>query len=156
MDIPEGTRLCMKGPMGPGLHLTPNTSGRCIAIGGGTGVIPFLDLVELLYWKKVDPYQSPDILNDLQLTMYVSFTSKEDFVGEELLTATAQIYRDDDTFELYDRLDPKVGRINQDLVNRLVPEDSTFVWVCGPSVFNGAVRELLDNTNVSQEAIVIL
>jgi len=59
--------------MGPGLMLTPTTSGRCIGFGGGTGIIPFLDLVEILYWRKLKPERYGDTLKDLQLTLWVGF-----------------------------------------------------------------------------------
>lgn len=84
--------------MGPGLMLAPTTAGHCVGIGGGTGVIPFLDLVEFLYWKKVQTTQKSNVLSDLKLTLYVSFRTKDDVFCNDLLNAAAEAYASDDTF----------------------------------------------------------
>lgn len=94
--------------MGPGLHLTPETTGRCVAFGGGTGVIPFLDLVEFLYWKKVNPNYATNILKGLKLTLYASFRGYEHVVGQDLVQATAEAYNHDDTFVLHTSLDKEM------------------------------------------------
>ncbi len=48
----EGKVIKMKGPMGPGLGLRSGMTGTVCAFGGGTGVIPFFDLVDMMFWRK--------------------------------------------------------------------------------------------------------
>ena len=156
LNAEAGVNVRLKGPMGPGLMLTPTTSGRCIGFGGGTGIIPFLDLVEILYWRKLKPERYGDTLKDLQLTLWVGFQTDEDVFANKLLTATQDAYKDDDTFQLHQQISSKEGRINQEIVSKLTPGDASLVWICGPSPFNASVRDMVSNCGVRPEAIIVL
>lgn len=171
VSMPMSTVVRVKGPMGPGLHLTPKTTGRCVAFGGGTGVIPFLDLVEFLYWKKVSPETSPKMLEGLKLTLYAAFTGYDHVVGETLINATAELYEDDDTFILHTSLDKeptkrstmqrrssfeRSKRIDQTMVNTIIDKNVTWAWICGPSGFIGSIRDMLANTELPEDRIVAM
>ena len=43
--LPIGSKLILKGPMSPGLMLNTTKPGLYVACSGGTGILPFMDLV---------------------------------------------------------------------------------------------------------------
>jgi hypothetical protein len=66
----------VKGPMGKSLHVQP--SGLHIAFAGGTGILPFMDLVGQLIFLNLGLNsllgKNPErISNEFKLRLYVSF-----------------------------------------------------------------------------------
>jgi NAD(P)H-flavin reductase len=149
-----GSMINMKGPMGPGLMLTPGFSGTCAAFGGGTGIIPFLDLVDVINGRKKGR-KSP--LDAVKLNMYAGFGRQEDVFGTELLFETRDTCRDD--FRLHMNV---VGAsdsdkpLDADVAKELVPADVARVWICGPSGFNKFVLDLLLETGVERGKIIVM
>ena len=47
----NGTPLIVEGPLGKGLEITPGLSGTQVIFCGGTGILPFVDFLELLFFK---------------------------------------------------------------------------------------------------------
>ena len=47
-NIPQ-TQYKISGPYGAGLKLYPQYSGHIVIITGGTGILPFLDLLDYIY-----------------------------------------------------------------------------------------------------------
>ena len=43
----------IKGPYGLGLELKPDSVGKYILFAGGTGILPFLDLLDFLLKKSI-------------------------------------------------------------------------------------------------------
>ena len=68
-------------------------TGEYIAFAAGTGVLCFIDLVALIAMTKlevvdeVDPTDERIDINKFKLTMYVSFHSNLDGIGDKLLLA---------------------------------------------------------------------
>jgi NAD(P)H-flavin reductase len=149
-----GSTIKMKGPMGPGLMLTPDFSGRCAAFGGGTGIIPFLDLVDVINGRKKGR-KSP--LGAVKLNMYAGFGHQEDVFGTELLFETRDICQDDFRLHMNVIDSPNSDKpLDEDVAKELVPTDMARVWICGPSGFNKFVLDLLLETGVERSKIVVM
>lgn len=49
--LAEGVTFKIKGPMGKGLDIP--TSGKCVALSGGTGILVFIDLIAHLILRII-------------------------------------------------------------------------------------------------------
>lgn len=49
----EGNTFKIEGPFGTGLDISRQFSGKCVLIGFGTGILPFLDLFDFLLKKAI-------------------------------------------------------------------------------------------------------
>lgn len=91
----------IEGPIGRGLEIHPNFSGHAILVAGGTGILPFLDLLEFLLKKvvyekcKLDGLDTSFILPQqdysaffpgASFTLLGAFGSVDDFVGLEIVS----------------------------------------------------------------------
>lgn len=96
--------IFVEGPLGGGLEIPKDFSGTNVIICGGTGVLPFVDFLELLYFKVVyeilkskNP-EAADVLTnflgvnlasffsgDLNVTLYGAFRSEDEAYGLELI-----------------------------------------------------------------------
>lgn len=47
-----GSEFRIEGPIGNGYGLQSSFSGKCVLISGGTGILPFVDLLDLLFKKQ--------------------------------------------------------------------------------------------------------
>ena len=96
-------QFTIDGPFGNGLDLNKNFSGKCVLIGLGTGILPYLDLFDLLLKKaiylkflqsghdnildEIKPVQDyTQLFPGAQFTYYGAFREKEDFVGYEFIS----------------------------------------------------------------------
>jgi len=64
----------IKGPMGRGLGLTKDSTGKYIAFAAGTGVLVFVDLVARMSLAMIDAIPNEEQLHrDFSLELFVSF-----------------------------------------------------------------------------------
>jgi hypothetical protein len=142
-------------------------------IVGGTGILPFLDLFDLTLKKaitlikkekaadsphNIDPYDIgyANILPNIQLKVYASFTSAEEFNNYQWLVDLHQICADNrlSLFELVLKLPDDVnlgssvgryhGRFDEQFFAEHVKQrDVSKVHVCGPSKMNNELSKLL-------------
>lgn len=145
--LDKGDEVLLKGPYGPGLGITRLPKGPCLAFAAGTGVLVFLDLVYAI-WNGVR--------DEFRLSLYVSFNSREEAIGLDLLEATQKRFRD--KLKLQINLDKeKIGvRLTNDNVKPWITEDLKLAWVCGPASFNRFIQEVLLNYGVNKSKIMIL
>ena len=76
-SLKAGNVLKIQGPLGPGLMIS-ELKGKFLAFAGGTGLVPFLDLIYLVWQNRLT-------IQDFSLTVYVSFRSRKDGFCLELL-----------------------------------------------------------------------
>lgn len=50
-DSNKGDLFNIQGPVGNGMEIRPNFSGECVIVAAGTGILPFIDLLDLLLKK---------------------------------------------------------------------------------------------------------
>ena len=145
--LEKGDEVLLKGPFGPGLGITRLPKGPCLAFAAGTGVLVFLDLVYAI-WNGVK--------EEFSLSLYVSFNSREEAIGLDLLEATHKRFKDKLKFQV--NLDKeKFGvRLTKDNVKPWIQEDVKLSWVCGPASFNRFIQEVLLFHGVNKKRIMVL
>lgn len=155
-DISPGQELTLKGPLGPGLALTQNYSGKVVGFAAGTGVLPFLDLVYVLYQQEVQ--ERPKQL-DIQLTLYVTFSSRKFGIFMSLLEQCHNlISQGSRSFNLiYNYNDETTGvKLDDRDIKQFHVDSAKRIWVCGPSGFNAFVKEMLEESGVERSNIFML
>lgn len=81
----------VKGPMGKSLNVQP--AGLHVAFAGGTGILPFIDLVAHVafvntgYHQLLGSKEETYLSNDFKLRLYVSNQTRQSAIGIELLEA---------------------------------------------------------------------
>ena len=148
LSLKCGDVVTVKGPLGPGLMLT-ELKGNYLAFAGGTGLVPFLDLLYLIWQQR-------DELVNFQFTLYVSFRSENDSIFLNLLRKLQEkISRN--VFRLIiitqrDEVTPQLGQ--------LLVSFSTIVfnkiWICGPSGFSRTIHTLLVTYGIQKSLIVMM
>lgn len=146
-----GSDYLVKGPMGKPLGIEP--TGTYIAFAGGTGVLPFIDFIGQLAIANLGMSeklgQTPENSIDpkkFKLRMYISFHSRHESIGLELMVALEQYSKAKglNNFELYQRFSKeKVNptRWDADFIEREMKKegdikDITKLMVCGPPAMN--------------------
>ena len=103
---PDGVKgakmhIDIRGPYGLGLGIDPKSKGHFVIIGGGTGILPFLDLFFMLLKKITYSYfeaQNKEVArkfksknysriwdHDFSVTFYGAFRNDDDFYGKEVI-----------------------------------------------------------------------
>eukprot|EP00361_Fabrea_salina_P007095 CAMPEP_0202439420 /NCGR_PEP_ID=MMETSP1345-20130828/36148_1 /ASSEMBLY_ACC=CAM_ASM_000843 /TAXON_ID=342563 /ORGANISM="Fabrea Fabrea salina" /LENGTH=790 /DNA_ID=CAMNT_0049053953 /DNA_START=63 /DNA_END=2436 /DNA_ORIENTATION=+ len=132
-SLEKGQSVQVEGPLGPGLCIT-SLEGHFLGVAGGTGLIPFLDLVSYMYFHR-------DTLQGFSLDLYASFASREEAFGVELLEATSRVM---ERFRVEVVYSNETGRSEAEKkVEQLGRKEVKRCWVCGPSGFNSFVFKTL-------------
>jgi len=86
-ESPIGMNLTLKGPIGPGLALNPDCRGKYMALAGGTGLVPILDLAHFIW---VNHHTGSNYAGQISLFIYASFRSYREGIAVDLLRACAE------------------------------------------------------------------
>lgn len=140
----------VKGPMGKSLGI--ETTGTYLAFAGGTGILPFMDFIAQLAIANLglndllSQKQSESIdAKKFKLRMFISFHSRHESIGLELMTALEQYSKAKglNNFELYQRFSKEKvnpSRWNADFIEREISKDPVKeirkIFVCGPPEMN--------------------
>jgi len=152
------------GPCGLGLGLTDQSFGYHIAFAAGTGILPFLDLFDLVLESLLAPSNSPlptKFLKKFKMVVFASFPSREDTPGIELmekcmkacLNAKETVIEfnlrfSDQTSERYDRA---FMETRKDILTQ-----AQNIYICGPPSFNERVPDHLSHIGVPREAMYFI
>ena len=130
-----------------GKSLNIHSDGVHMAFGAGTGVLPFMDLVAQVAFYNLGIEQlmgakQERLTDHFKLRFYVSFQSRKDSIGLELLEALHEFCNQTgrDNFELHLRIsnENKPRRWDAAFINEQLAGESEKslkkVWVCGPPV----------------------
>lgn len=143
--LPDNSKVELKGPFGPGLLLN-DYSGNYLGFCGGTGLIPYLDLVYYIWENRNNGL-------NISLTLFVSFRSLSDSFALELLESTAkQVSQNFKLIQLIDKQGPNLP----ELIKQNTNENVTGAWVCGPSGYNKFIKDLLVENGLDRNKIVVL
>lgn len=163
-SLGPGDSITITGPMGPGLLLTPDLAGHHVGFGAGTGVMPFLDLVEFLWWKElqargtcIDPRYA--CLDRFSFTLYASFMKAEDVIASDLLKHTHTLCAQSPSprFQLVLLVNADFkGKIEEEVKGVLTRQTPERVWVCGPAGFNRWICKQARESNIKREDIIIM
>jgi ferredoxin-NADP reductase len=145
-----GSKILLKGPMGPGLMLDNIKPGNYLAFAGGTGILPFIDLVNSILLNEVP--------EGFLMSLYVSFSNEIDVFALDLLEAAAE--KAPQSFKFIINVSSKgtENAMTSDKIRMLMEgqEKLRKVWVCGSSGFSGFIRKMLNTAEVPVKKIINL
>ena len=163
--LAKGDHFEVKGPLGPGLALTPALTGKCLAIGAGTGIMPFLDLVEMLLDIKQknqgSVYPLDQLHPDLSMIFFASFRSPKDNFAQPLLDRAAAAFKDESNSRLtvviaYDE-DKSTEKLSADVLQRRIgAERIERAWICGPPGFNKFALDTTLAAGLARQVVMVL
>ncbi|CAG9314975.1 unnamed protein product [Blepharisma stoltei] len=144
-NLINGDNLKIVGPMGPGLMLDKSATGSYLAFAGGTGLLPFMDLIFSIWRNK---------LEDFTLYLYVSFSNEKEAIALDILKVMQTKYPS--SFKLIISIS-KSHLMTPEMLERwtdLYKIQQT--WICGPSGFNEWAYKMLRNRCYPHKKIIIL
>ncbi|KRX06844.1 hypothetical protein PPERSA_11489 [Pseudocohnilembus persalinus] len=90
----QNQQLYVKGPLGMGLQLSNLDQGKIVIVAGGTGVLPFLDLLNLMLQKviyEIAKKEKGQQFADEQIDFIGAFVNEQEFYGKEIIIPLAQL-----------------------------------------------------------------
>lgn len=184
-DLDGSKALLINGPVGTGLELSNSSTGTHYIFAIGTGVLPFMDLLNFVLFKsmylalkkkygqktaeQIDYERASDYENALsdgfKLVIYAAFAAVEENIGYDIIQKTAEINAkyDLDLFEAHVKGvedDAHVKKItkhmNEQFVRERVANDATKYYVCGSPAFNKSIPEYLQKLGVDPLKIMVV
>ncbi|OMJ80375.1 hypothetical protein SteCoe_19368 [Stentor coeruleus] len=148
-SLKTGDNIIIKGPFGPGLMLN-EFKGSYLAFCGGTGLVPFLDLIYCA-WKQGSK------IKNFSFGIFVFFRSWKEGFALDIL----EKIRDSGKFpwlDIHIFLDDKSDLVKKttDLVKIFVGKNVKLAWICGPSGFNRYYCEFLVQNGLERDKIVLM
>jgi NAD(P)H-flavin reductase len=160
-----GSNISLKGPLGPGLALTPESSGIHVGFAGGTGLVPYLDLVHLI-WKSETQQQASSLPDDFYFLLYVSFNSWKFAFAIDLLKATHELCKRNKSkrfiLHLFVNETTEQGKMTPTVLKEYTDWEYTGfnkisrVWACGPSPFNRWVCDMMVEEGLARSQVILL
>lgn len=97
-----GQEFFINGPIGKGYELTPeNTNSSYMALVGGTGILPFMDLIAFIARKAIFSIQSDNALfgsenfqeldDGFSLTFYAYFPKRDQSIAVDFCSGVHQL-----------------------------------------------------------------
>lgn len=138
----KNRQFILEGPFGIGLDLHRNFTGKCVMIGFGTGILPFLDIFDLLLRKSVfsalkkkekyemlkacQPLQDFDSLfPGAEFTYYGAFKQEDDFCGADWISWMYDLNRRENLgiFDAVVRLKNASERVSVPTISRYIDRE---------------------------------
>lgn len=142
----SGDIIPIQGPLGPGLMLK-ELKGNYLGFAAGTGLVPFLDLVYLIWLNK-------STLKDFSFTLYVQFRDWADGFCLDLLERVQEKILDD-VFKLIIVAGVR-NTTHSELIESFLADFYDKVWICGPSGFCRNIYKVLIENGVEKKNIVVM
>ncbi|CAK71902.1 unnamed protein product (macronuclear) [Paramecium tetraurelia] len=168
----------VQGPFGRGLEL--ESKSKCIAFVGGTGLLPFLDLLDHLLMKSIyltnkqkqqqiqQFFPQYDQLEEsFEFTLLASFQNEEEFIGKDWIRKLYQINQTNNLklFNMQIRysdstLDTVIpafrSRFNEELVRQHLGDFNKKVYICGPPNMIYSLTQIISKTEQDQTKVMIV
>ncbi len=167
------------------MELTTDLGGTLYLFAGGTGILPFLDLIDFVLKKaifKITSNQASGINNffdedyqstfqtNLKIVLFGAFSSIDDFTGSDFIRKLHNISKDENLslFEAIIRIDQGEAEIqdipktksyfNEEFIKNHVDfqANSSRFYVCGSPAMNKMVLGALSNLRVPQGRVYIV
>jgi hypothetical protein len=148
-NLKVGEVITIKGPLGPGLLLS-ELKGNFLALAGGTGLVPFLDLV---YMASKHSFSEPHAFH---VSLFVFFRTTKDAFAIEILRKIETldcgkwlnlVFVTDETVNKSQVPEMIMGTMKKQITN---------AWICGPSGFNRHYSEFLISHGLEKQKIIIM
>jgi ferredoxin-NADP reductase len=166
------------------MELTTDLDGTLYLFAGGTGILPFLDLIDFVLKKaifKIAKRNSYDIRNffeedyensfhpTFKIILYGAFSTIEDFTGYDFITKLYNISKEENLslFEAIVRVDKGEAEIkdipktksyfNEEFIKNHVDfQSKSRFYVCGSPAMNKTILGALANLRVPEGRIYIV
>jgi hypothetical protein len=179
----QGLTYQIEGPIGRGIEIPKDFSGHVLLVAGGTGILPFVDLLEFLLKKAVYEICKRDGINHsfihpqqdysvffpgATFTFLGAFRTVDDFVGLDIVSDLFGICRKNN-HNLFDALIRVKGmsvehglptteaHFNSEWLKQYVNKNSNeLVLVCGPPAMQAALHKDLTSLKMANERIIFV
>jgi len=183
-DLDESKSILMNGPVGTGLELSTDSKGIHYIFAMGTGVLPFIDLLNFILFKsmylalkqkhgskiaqQIDFHGADyerSLSNNFKLVLYTAFAPGEENIGYDIIKKAAEINAkyNLDLFEAHVKgveEDPYVKKIAKHIDGQFIRErvnkEASKVYICGSPAFNQNVPNHLQNMGVDPLKIMLV
>lgn len=173
----------VEGPIGRGIEIPQQFSGQVIMIAGGTGILPFLDLLEFLLKKAIYEVCKQNELNasfiqpsqdysvyypNAKFTFLGAFRSVDDFVGLDIVSNLVGVCQKNklDMFDAMVKVKGLTGQhgiptteshFNLDLMRQYINNPAKqLILICGPPPMQATLHSELLSLNVPNDNIVFV
>lgn len=148
-SLNPGEVLDIKGPFGPGLMLS-KIEGNYLAFGGGTGLVPFLDII--YYAWKIGCSEEK-----FKLTVFAFFRSWKDGFALDILEKMRDTIKPS-WLQIHILLDDNPEQMKQipELIKGYLEKEVTSAWICGPSGFNRYYHGFLLKNGVERSKVIMM
>lgn len=146
-NLKNGEVILLKGPIGPGLMLQ-DLKGKFLALAGGTGLVPFLDLVYLAwktFGKKTEVFK---------LSLYVFFREWKDGFALDILEKIKENVEWLDLQIVTNQHSNKKGITEE--VRLKAKENPDLTWICGPSGFNRFYYDMMIDCGLTKNKVILM
>lgn len=178
------TNIKIEGPYGEGLKFKENNNKHLVFIVGGTGILPIIDFIDLIFKKLVylyfkekgikhnsyifKLYNYENLFKDDQFEFIGSFNNLQEFFGFEIINyiCILQDYLKINIINVNIRISRNLknneefkfplfkSRLTKDFLKGKLRKDS-LVYLCGPPVLNSSVIKLIKYELENNEIIII-
>ena len=172
----------VEGPIGRGLEITPKTYGTHTIICAGTGILPFVDFLNLFLWKtmyqnirikagieqakKMNVMNVPfdDYLNGVKINFIGAFANEREILGLDIIKKLAEIsnkYQLNNFTAIINGYSDQyiLGTkefFTQEFLNKHVGLTEDKYYIVGPPMMNAQVHEGLVNLGVNKRKILLV
>jgi len=183
LPMSKQSNFLIQGPLGRGLELLGRPKGKHIILACGTGLLPFLDLLNYILMKsmydivkeKIDSSlaeslnvfkESYDTVLDpsFKVELYASFSQESDIAGLDILIKLAEISAVFGT-SLFkakirgyksDTIAALEKKFDITFLTEIIQEDYERVYVCGSPKFNLEMITILKTLGVNRSKLFIV
>lgn len=161
------------------MEIKPNFSGECVMIAAGTGILPFIDLLDLLLKKQlyqsiksrnqdtssIKPVQDYDqIFPGARFKLLCAFRTIEDFIGWEWIDKLAELSKKDGSnlFECSCYLSSAINfkgithlnkHFSTQFLEQHISKNTDKIWICGPPAMQATLYTQLESLKIDTELI---
>jgi len=171
----------IEGPVGRGLELSENARGTHVIFAAGTGILPFMDLLNYMLMKSIhevltkknnvlaesmNVYEegySKTLDSSFNIVLCGSFASEREMVGFDIVSKLAEINADYGLKNFRSVVRgvrnenvQRIGKFDLEFLKENVGKNVEKVMICGPPEFNRELLQWLRETGFESEKIQIV
>jgi NAD(P)H-flavin reductase/cytochrome b involved in lipid metabolism len=146
-NLPIAWPVQLQGPLGPGLMID-QLKGNYLAFAGGTGLVPFLDLLHLVWINR-------ESLNGFYFILYLFFRNHDESFCVDFLK---KVYEKVPQFFLLKLVltGTRKSFVLENEVEVMSRDDFQKIWLCGPSGMNRRIYSCLDLNGYDKRKIILM
>ena len=178
----QGNDLIIEGPIGRGLELTQNSTGTHTIICAGTGILPFIDFLNVFLFKtmyrvlkekvgersaeKVNVYKIPldNVMEGLEIKFMGAFANKKEIIGLDIIEKLAEIsnkYKVNNFSAIMrgygdENIVQTKEYFSADFFRKQLTLTEEKYYIVGPPKMNAQVRRDLVKLGVTEDKIILV